>query len=195
MWSLFSKAKILRYLFLLRYAILAVFLDDANVVPQLKNTIEEYGGQVQEVVPDGIINFNKLTHIISETSDFPQYSAARFQMIPVVTHDWITTSVLKGKQAQIRPYTPDPMLFFSKINISCADIPTGDKDAIIGAVLAMGGMESSSLTRMTTHICALTLDHPKCKAAQEKNFKVKIVLPHWYVECSCTTCPTNDTQV
>lgn len=72
------------------------------------------------------------------------------------------------------------MLFFSQVNLTCADIPTGDKDAIIGAVLAMGGMESSSLTKATTHICALTMDHPKCKQAQEKYLKCKIVLPHWY---------------
>lgn len=79
----------------------------------------------------------------------------------------------------MRPFTPDPRLFFSNVTLSCADIPTGDKDAIIGAVLAMGGMESNSLTKMTTHICALTMDHPKCQQAIEKGLKAKIVLPHW----------------
>jgi hypothetical protein len=122
-----------------------------------------------------------LTHIISTTSDFREYSAAREFMIAVVTPSWITASLLKNKQASIRPYSPDPMLFLRQINLSCADIPAGDKDAIVGAVLAMGGMESSSLTKMTTHICALTMDHPKCQQAKEKNLPCKIVLPHWFV--------------
>jgi hypothetical protein len=125
------------------------------------------------------IDFNNLTHIISVTHDFPQYMLARAQMIPVVTPGWVTHSLVKGKQCQVRQYTPDPNLFFSDVNVSCGDIPTGDKDAIIGAVLALGGMESNSLTRMVTHICALSMDHDKCQMALEKNLKVRIVLPHW----------------
>ena len=82
--------------------------------------------------------------------------------------------------APYRPYTPDPNLIFSNMTLTCADIPNGDKDAIIGAVLAMGGIEVNSLTKLTTHICALTMDHPKCEQAREKGLKCKIVLPHWY---------------
>jgi hypothetical protein len=82
-------------------------------------------------------------------------------------------------------------MFYSHVNLTCADIPTGDKDAIIGVVLAMGGMESSSLTKMTTHICALTMDHPKCQQAIEKGLKVKIVLPHWYVNLQSATNSTD----
>jgi hypothetical protein len=128
------------------------------------------------------VDITTATHIISETSDFPKYSEARLHMIPVVTPAWITQSLLKNKEAQIRGYTPDPNLIFSNITLSCADIPTGDKDAIIGAVLAMGGMEQSNVTKLTTHICALTMDHPKCQVAVEKSLKCKIVLPHWYVQ-------------
>lgn len=105
-------------------------------------------------------------------------------MVAVVTPSWVTSSLLRNKQAPIRPYTPDPMLFFSQVNLTCADIPSGDKDAIVGAVLAMGGMESSSLTKATTHICALTMDNPKCQQAKDKALKCKIVLPHWYASRS-----------
>lgn len=112
-------------------------------------------------------------------------------MIPTVTPGWISQSLLKNKEAGIRPYTPDPKLIFSAVNLTCADIPTGDKDAIIGAVLAMGGMESSSLMKVTTHICALTIDHPKCQQALEKNLKCKIVLPHWYVSNSTVSNNVN----
>jgi hypothetical protein len=89
---------------------------------------------------------------------------------------------MKNKQGSLRPFTPDPKLYFSNVNVSCADIPPGDKDAIVGAVLAMGGLESSSVAKLTTHICALTMDHPKCRNARENSPKIKLVLPHWYVK-------------
>jgi hypothetical protein len=146
---------------------------------QLRKTLEDHAGVVHDVTIDGKIDLEEVTHIISETSDFPQYSDARLFMIPVVRPGWIQESLLKDKAAQVRPYTPDPVLIFSHITVSCADIPTGDKDAIVGAVLALGGMETSSLTRQTTHLCALTVDHPKCQQALDKKLKCKIVLPHW----------------
>jgi hypothetical protein len=167
----------------------------ANVAVQVGDSIGTGGGEVREIGSDGVVDFNGLTHIISTTSDFPQYLPARAQMISIVTPSWVTHSLLKGKQAQIRPYTPDPNLFYSNVNVSCADIPKGDQDAIIGAVLALGGMESSSLTKMVTHVCALTMDHPKCQQVREKNLKIKIVLPHWYVEIHQATSLANDTQV
>ncbi|TVY54255.1 BRCT-containing protein 1 [Lachnellula cervina] len=152
-------------------------------IDQLQKTLENHAGEISPNDDDGKINLEDVTHIISTTSDFPQYSAARRNMISIVKPAWITQSLLKNKQAQPRPYTPDPNLIFSDITISCADIPTGDKDAIIGAVLAMGGAESNSLTKLTTHICALTVDHPKCQEALEKSLKCKIVLPHWFDDC------------
>ncbi|KAH8665860.1 BRCT domain-containing protein [Tricladium varicosporioides] len=146
-------------------------------------SLEQCGGKVLEPLRSGKWPLDRVTHIISATSDFPQYLEARRALINVVEPRWITQSLLKGKQSPARPFTPDPNLIFSKINLSCADIPQGDKDAIIGAVLAMGGMESSSLTKQTTHICALTLDHPKCQSAIDKKLACKIVLPHWFDDC------------
>jgi hypothetical protein len=178
------QAKISQHLVSLRYILKVLSPTNARAnkfLEQIQQTIEDHAGQVIDIAGDGTLNFDDITHIISTTSDFPQYSAAREHMIAVITPAWIAASLLRNKQAPIRPYTPDPKLFFNQVNVTCADIPTGDKDAIIGAVLAMGGMESSSLTKTTTHICALTMDHPKCQQAIERNLKAKIVLPHWYV--------------
>lgn len=102
---------------------------------------------------------------------------------------------MKDKQAPLRAYSPDPRFIFSGTVISCADIPTGDKDAIIGAVLAMGGQESSSLTKLVTHIVALTEDHPKCVEARSRRLRSKIVLPHWYIGYSPFYFETNLFQV
>jgi hypothetical protein len=45
----------------------------------------------------------------------------------------------------------------------------------------MGGSESKDVNRTTTHICALSMDHPKVQAAVDAKVKAKIVLPHWSV--------------
>lgn len=100
-------------------------------------------------------------------------------MIPVVRSDWIKASIARNKLAQVRPFSPDPRLIFSNVILTCADIPEVDKEAITGAILALGGMESKDLSRQTTHICALSMEHPKCVEALRKNLKCKIVLPHW----------------
>ncbi|KAH8897023.1 BRCT domain-containing protein [Thozetella sp. PMI_491] len=104
-------------------------------------------------------------------------------MIPVVTSDWLKSTITRGKIAQVRPYSPDPRMIFSNVVVTCADIPKMDKEAIIGATMALGGMESRELSRMTTHLVALSMDHPKCQEAKVKNPKCMIILPHWFDDC------------
>lgn len=147
---------------------------------KLSQSIVKYGGQVCERRRDGSVPLANVTHIISNTIEFPEYSQSIAMMIPVVKSKWVTASLAKNKQAQIRPYTPDPRMIFSDVVLSCADIPDTDKDTIIGATMAMGGMYSDSITKLTTHICALSMDHPKVQMAVEKKHKCSIVLPHWY---------------
>lgn len=116
---------------------------------------------------------------MSNTIDFDQYTEAQAMMIPVVRSDWIKTTIARHKVAQVRPFSPDPRMIFSSVVLTCADIPVTDKEAITGAIMALGGMDSKDLSRQTTHICALSLDHPKCAEAKKKNLKCQIVLPHW----------------
>lgn len=100
-------------------------------------------------------------------------------MLPVVSEHWISTSIMRRKAAQVRPFSPDPRMIFAEIVVTCADLPLMDKESIIGATMALGGQESKDVTRLTTHICTLSMDAPKVKGALEKGFKGKIVLPHW----------------
>lgn len=145
--------------------------------------IRENGGEVLEPNRKGKLRIPEATHIISNTIDFDQYNEALAMMIPVVNSAWLKSTMARNKVAQVRPYSPDPRMIFSNVNLTCADIPDNDKETIIGATLALGGMESRDLTRLTTHICALTMDHPKCVEAKKKNPKCKIVLPHWFDDC------------
>lgn len=67
----------------------------------------------------------------------------------------------------------------SDVVICCADLPEGDKDAIIGGVLAMGGLYSAKVSSMVTHIVALTMDSDVCRSVTTRKLNMKIVLPHW----------------
>jgi hypothetical protein len=118
---------------------------------------------------------------VSNTIDFSQYKDAEEYMVPVVTTAWIKNTVARGKVAQVRPYSPDPRMIFSNVILTCADIPDTDKEIIHGATMAQGGMYNKDLTKQTTHVCALSMDHPKCVEVEKRKLKCKIVLPHWYV--------------
>ncbi|KAF4821104.1 BRCT-containing protein 1 [Colletotrichum siamense] len=163
------------------------FVPSAYLAPKEISDLTEIvigrGGEVLDPRRDGSIRLEQVTHIISNTIDFPQFTETQAFMIPVVESNWLKASIHRNKQAQVRPYSPDPRMFFSKINITCADLPEIDKETIIGATLAMGGMETADVTRQTTHICALSMEHPKCVTAKEKGLKCKIVLPHWFEDC------------
>lgn len=142
--------------------------------------LKENGAQEVPRVPSGgRIPLDDVTHVISKTIDFPGYDAAGDSLKSVVKPDWVSASITKGRLANPRQYSPDPRLFFSGLIVCCADLPSGDSDAIIGGVLAMGGLYSSSVSKMVTHIVALTMDSHKCQTALTKNLKCKILLPHW----------------
>jgi hypothetical protein len=95
---------------------------------------------------------------------------------------WIVQSIYKNKLAITRAFNPDPALFMSGVTITCgADLPDGDKENIIGLVIAVGGQEAPVLQKSVTHLIALTMDDARCQVARNKNLKCQIVLPHWYV--------------
>ncbi|KAI9151732.1 BRCT-containing protein [Paramyrothecium foliicola] len=155
----------------------------SSFIGELSSILEENGATICEPRRNGSIAIEKVTHIVSNTIDFPQYTDAQAFMIPVVTTQWITTSISRNKQGQVRPFSPDPRMIFSQVIVTCADLPELDKESILGAVMALGGQETKDATRLTTHICALTVDHPKIQNALAKNWKGKVVLPHWFDDC------------
>ncbi|KAJ3520922.1 hypothetical protein NM208_g13521 [Fusarium decemcellulare] len=154
-----------------------------KLISELSSVLEDNGATICEPRRDGSIPIEKVTHIISNTIDFPQFTECQAVMIPVVTTQWITSSIHRRKQAQIRPFSPDPRMIFSEVVVTCADLPETDKESIAGATMALGGQESKDATRMTTHICALSMDHPKVQVALQKGWKGKVVLPHWFDDC------------
>lgn len=96
---------------------------------------------------------------------------------------WVEQSIAKGRQAQARSHSPDPALIFQDVVITCADLPQGDRDAITAGVMALGGMYSSPLTKLVTHIVSLSEEHDKVRIVKDKNLKCSVVLPHWFDDC------------
>lgn len=148
---------------------------------QMSEVLVKHGATVLDPRRDGTIHLDRVSHVISNTIDFQQYDECQAQMIPVVRVGWISMSIGKRKLAQIRPFSPDPRMIFAEVVVSCADLPVLDKESIIGATMAMGGQETKDVNKLTTHVCALSLDSPKVHIAQSKGWKGKVVLPHWYV--------------
>ncbi|KAL2865490.1 BRCT domain-containing protein [Aspergillus lucknowensis] len=151
---------------------------------QLASTLEENGGEsVIYEPPADFPDLAQFSHIMSNTIDFPEFDAANDALIPVVKPHWMHASLSKTKLANPRQYSPDPRLFLNDVVVTCGDIPEGDKDAIIGGVLAKGGLYNSRVTQMCSHLVDLTVDSDKARLVRERNLQVKIVLPHWFDDC------------
>lgn len=125
----------------------------------------------------------EFTHLLSTTVDFPAYQSACDSLIPVVKPQWVQASIARSKLANPRQYNPDPRLFMNDVVVTCGDIPEGDKDAIVGGVLAMGGLYSPRITSLVTHLVDLTTESDKAKIVAAKKLNTKIVLPHWFDDC------------
>ncbi|KAF2460931.1 hypothetical protein BDY21DRAFT_376742 [Lineolata rhizophorae] len=147
-------------------------------------TLNESGAQYVPLTDEGRVHVPKCDYIISTTSDFPDYEAALDQFKRVVKPSWVNACIKSQKiVANFRPFSPDPHLFMSEVVVSCADIPEGDKEAIRGAVLAMGGQYTSALLKTVTHVIALSMDDVKCQMVLSKKLRATIVLPHWFDDC------------
>lgn len=156
---------------------------DADYI-QLARELRLHEGEVViNNYPDSDLNVRRLTHVISATSDFPDYDACSDALIPVVKPKWVQDSLGRDKLSNPRQYNPDPRLFMSEIVACVSALPEGDADAIAGGVLAMGGLFSAKLTSQTTHIIALDYDSDICVSARKKSLRVQIVLPHWVDDC------------
>ncbi|KAF2131627.1 hypothetical protein P153DRAFT_336084 [Dothidotthia symphoricarpi CBS 119687] len=130
-----------------------------------------------------IDRLQEINYIVSETSDFPDYYRTLDLMLHVVKPSWVDASLKAQKTKNPRTYSPDPALFMNDVVICCGDIPTGDKEAIEGGVLAMGGQMTPALSKTTTHLIALTLNDQRCQLAISKRLPLVIVLPHWFDDC------------
>ncbi|KAG5416932.1 ESC4 [Candida metapsilosis] len=148
---------------------------------------DEYDNSINYFDPPSI------THIVTNSIDFIEYSPAQKSMIPIVTPEWVHNSVEQSTLLPIKSYNPNPDYFFRNCFVCCADnLPQGDKELIYGAVQAFGGNYLDVLSKYTTHLIAMDMTNEKSIIASslihDPNCKdpvmnIKIVLPHWIDHC------------
>ncbi|KAK4508351.1 hypothetical protein PRZ48_002089 [Zasmidium cellare] len=156
-----------------------------DVFENTRESLETSGGRYVPLRASDqqIDDIENITHIISTHIEFPQYDRVVELGIHVVKPSWVATSIRKRKQAHPRQHSPDPSQYFGEVILTCAELPEGDAEAIIAGVVALGGQHTYPLTKLVTHIVTTDLEHEKCRIAEEKGLKVKIVLPHWFDDC------------
>lgn len=167
----------------------------------MKDDITAAGGTVLpfDAARGTIDNLKDLSYIIAATSDFPDYHKASDSFLPVVKPSWVTACLKIQKVKNPRQYNPDPALFMSDVVICCGQcVPSGDKEAIEGGILALGGQFTPTLSKLVTHVISLDIEDPRCQLALQKRLPVTLVLPHWLVRCaffatcSDTSCRFDD---
>ncbi|KAF1837609.1 hypothetical protein BDW02DRAFT_543706 [Decorospora gaudefroyi] len=142
------------------------------------------GTLIPFTAPKGRIDkLEEINYIVSETADFPDYYRALDLMIHVVKPAWVDASLKAMKTKNPRTYSPDPALFMNDVVICCGNIPSGDKEAIEGGVLAMGGQITPTLSKQVTHLIALDQNDARCQLAISKRLPLVMVLPHWFDDC------------
>ena len=131
-----------------------------------------------------------ISHIITETVEFIEYTQAVNSMVPIVTTSWVYDSINFQKPQSLRTYNPNPNYFLKDCFICCCDnLPGGDKELIYGAVSAFGGGYVDTITKNTTHLIALDVLNEKAVVASSlihsgsQLGNIKIVLPHWIDHC------------
>lgn len=136
----------------------------------------------------GCIEKHKITHIISSTYDFTEYSRALQLMIPVTSPQWLEDSDLAHQKRNYRLYSPAPSPFMDRVVLCIADnLPEGDREMMYAGVRAFGGQYLDALSRYTTHLIAVDLSNNKSVVAanvrQKEGLEIKIVLPQWIDDC------------
>ncbi|KAF2018943.1 BRCT domain-containing protein [Aaosphaeria arxii CBS 175.79] len=153
---------------------------------QLADDIKAMGGTVApfNTSTGRIDDLADVTHIISTTSDFPDYHRAlTYLEKPVVKPTWVEASAKVNKLKNPRVYSPDPALFMSELVVCCGNLPESDQEAIAGGVLAMGGQFSPIMSKSVTHLIVLEMEDPRAVLAVSKRLHCHIILPHWFDDC------------
>ncbi|KAH7130690.1 hypothetical protein B0J11DRAFT_483490 [Dendryphion nanum] len=153
---------------------------------QLVVDITTNGGKLVPFDPEKgrVGKLDEITHIISTSTDFPDYSLALDSLqTHVVKPTWVEDSMKVNKLKNPRSYSSDPALFMSEVVICCGDIPPGDQDAIFAGVVALGGQYSPVMSKTVTHVVVLDIEDPKAVIVLAKKLACHILLPHWFDDC------------
>lgn len=165
--------------------------DESYTVKWIEDIISRNGGSAVTRLPHHTLNTierHGVSHIITSSYDFEEYSRACELMVPVTSPQWLEDSELALQRRNYRLYSPSPLPFMDRVVLCIADnLPEGDRDMIYGGVRAFGGQYLDALLRYTTHLVAVDLLNNKSVVAanikKKEGLEIKIVLPHWIDDC------------
>lgn len=141
---------------------------------------------------------NRPEYIISDTSEFIDYTKAQQLMIPVIKPQWVSECIAAGKLVATNAYTPDDRLIFKDVYACVADtIPQGDKEVLYGAIVAFGGQYNDIMTRATTHLITTDATNEKyllaASSRDDEDINIKPVSPYWINRCVTSQSLVDDT--
>lgn len=129
---------------------------------------------------------NKFTHVISNTTDFPNFRmASDTLMMPVLISQWVIDSATHGKLESVRSYAADTRLIFNGCVITCSSsVCEGDKMVIAAATRAFGGIYIQGITRNLTHLITTNPSDDVCSIVGDYNrhlgkTAIETVAPEW----------------
>ncbi|KAI8388231.1 uncharacterized protein BYT42DRAFT_611301 [Radiomyces spectabilis] len=123
------------------------------------------------------------THIVSMRAPSVVRTTELQKRAVVVSPQWVEAAVKNGFKHRPEFYSTDPLKFFSGIVVTTSGLPTADREAIYGGVMALGGQFREDLTQDVTHLACLAPQGKKYEEAIKRRNIIKTVLPHWFDDC------------
>ncbi|KAF7798222.1 hypothetical protein EIP86_009439 [Pleurotus ostreatoroseus] len=141
----------------------------------------------------------RLTHYITNSypgedtlEDIPANSNAH-----TVTTQWVERSLVLSSVQDPASYSPDPVMLFSGIIATAADLSQSDNEVLCAGISSLGGQWRTAYTKDVTHL--FTLSDGSAKYATAMHFRettgVRILVPHWFddvVRLGMRNLPTDE---
>lgn len=161
-------------------------------IESIENDIRSHGGAIISWKDRLESDNTPQLVMVAKTVDFSHYHELKNLMVPTVTPEWIEDCIKIGKKVPMRPYSPDPRNFLSKVQVCCSGLSKGDTDAISAGVRAVGGDCSKELNRYTTHVISTDVKTDICETALTCSYDIKVVSPEWIDDCIKLQCKLNE---
>lgn len=149
--------------------------DNKEGILNKKQFLEKFGDEIFQFV-------------ISTTIQFPFYGIILLDLlVPVVTPDWITTSINRHNLARASLYSPNPSHFLkdTQIYISSACFTKSENLIYTEMIQYLGGTCSEVLSNKTTHIVTNQYNDPANRSIKNYDPETSIyfVHPTWIISC------------
>ncbi|XP_012566719.2 PAX-interacting protein 1 isoform X1 [Hydra vulgaris] len=144
---------------------------------ELKQCLKD-GGAMREFYISDLV-----THVISDSCDFPQLHQVVESKIPIVTTNWVHMSVKCGTMLPTKPFSPMGDGLFQNMVFCPSQIPVKDREILLAMIVYHGGVYKINLTKDCTHLVVGQPYGRKYDFAL-KHAQLKIVTVEWIVDCS-----------